>query len=63
MDQLTNDYTALYIHNATTSNKIEDCVFWYKARPIPPDFKFGCDDFWRFHNSRFNPNYIDPVVI
>jgi len=63
MDQLTNDYTALYIHNATTSNKIEDCIFWYKARPIPPDFRFGSDDFWMFHKSRFNPNYIDPVVI
>jgi hypothetical protein len=63
MDQLTNDYTALYIHNATTSNKIEDCMFWYKAKPIPPDFRFGCDDFWAFHNGRYNPNYIDPIVI
>lgn len=63
MDQLTNDYTALYIHNSTTSNKIEDCIFWYKARPIPPDFRFGSDDFWGFHKKRYNSNYIDPVVI
>jgi hypothetical protein len=54
MDQLTTDYTALYIHNATTSNKIEDCVFWYKAKSVPPDFKFGCQDFWEFHNARFD---------
>lgn len=54
MDQLTTDYTALYIHNATTSNKIEDCVFWYKAKTVPPDFKFGCQDFWEFHNTRFD---------
>lgn len=54
MDQLTTDYTALYINNATTSNKIEDCVFWYRAKPVPPEFKFGCQDFWEFHNSRFD---------
>ena len=54
MDQLTTDYTALYINNATTSNKIEDCVFWYRAKPVPSDFRFGCQDFWEFHSSRFD---------
>jgi hypothetical protein len=28
MDQLTDDYTALYIHNSTNSNKLSDCIFW-----------------------------------
>ena len=60
MDQITNDYTALYIHNATTSNKLEDIVFYYKAKPTPPDFKFGSKDFWKFHNHRFNQRYSDP---
>ena len=27
MDQITDDYTALYIHNATQSNKLEDWVY------------------------------------
>ncbi len=62
MDQLTNDYTALYIHNATTSNKLEDCLFWYKAKPIPKDFRFGSEDLWRFHHARYNPSYSDPVL-
>ena len=62
MDQLTDDYTALYIHNTTQSNNIEDCVFYYKARPIPRDFKFGSTEFWDFHNARYNPEYIDPVI-
>lgn len=53
MDQITDDYTALYIHNAGQSNKMEDCVFWYKARPVPDDWKFGCNDFWKFHNDRY----------
>jgi hypothetical protein len=54
LDQITDDYTALYIHNATTSNKVEDCVFWYKAKPIPQEFRMGCEDYWDFHNERYN---------
>jgi len=54
MDQLTDDYTALYIHNATTSNKMEDCVFWYKAKPVPDNFRIGSDDYWDFHDQRFD---------
>lgn len=54
LDQITDDYTALYVHNATTSNKIEDCVFWYKAKPIPPEFRIGCNEFWEFHEERYD---------
>ena len=54
LDQMTDDYTALYIHNATTSNKIEDCVFWYKAKPVPPGFRVGSDEYWAFHDERYN---------
>jgi len=61
MDEITDDYTALYIHNATTSNKLEDCVFWYKARKVPRDFKFGCRDYWAFHSARYNQHYQDPL--
>lgn len=61
MDQLTNDYTALYIHNATTSNNLEDCLFWYRARPVPDNFRFGSEDYWRFHLARYNQGYNDPV--
>lgn len=57
MDQVTGDYTALYIHNATTSNNIEDCVFYYKATPVPDDFKFGSSDFWKFNEERSDPDY------
>lgn len=57
MDEVTQDYTALVIHNATTSNDLEDCVFYYKA-PIPPDdWKFGSPDFWKFHYNRYNNKY------
>lgn len=64
LDQITNDYTALYIHNATRSNDWHDCVFWYKApKDLPKDFKFGCPDYWNFHYARYNPDYVEPVVV
>lgn len=60
MDQLTDDYTALYIHNATKSNKFEDCVFYYKAETGKlHNFKMGSEDYWDFHNERYNPETAD----
>ena len=64
LDNLTDDYTAMYIHNATQSNNWRDCVFWYKApRNIPKDFKFGCKEYWQFHYDRYNPEYVDPFEV
>jgi hypothetical protein len=60
MDSITDNFTALYIHNATHSNNIEDLVFWYKAQPVPDDWKFGCKDYWDFHNNRYNFEYKEP---
>ena len=63
MDQVTDDYTALYIHNSSTSNRLEDCVYWYKANPdeVPSDFKLGSKEFWKFHKERYDKNYVNPV--
>lgn len=64
MDTITQDYTALYIHNRSMSNDWKDCVFWYKAKTnIPPDWKFGSKDFWKFHKQRYDDNYKDPLFI
>ena len=63
MDQLTDDYSALVINNTTTSNKMEDCIFWYKAdKKFANDeflasFKMGCKEFWDFHNERYNVDF------
>jgi len=62
LDQITDDYTALYIHNSTTSNKLEDCLFWYKAVRVPSNFKLGSKDFWKYHHHRYNEQYRDPFV-
>jgi hypothetical protein len=61
MDQLTNDYTALYVHNRGQSNELSDCIFYYRASPVPEDFRFGAPEFWEFHEERFNTDYVDPV--
>lgn len=57
MDSITEDYTALYVHNRVQSNNIEDCVFWYKAKTVPEDFRFGSESYWQFHYDRFNQGY------
>ena len=58
MDQCTENYECLVIHNNAKSNKLEDQVFWYKAEPHS-DFKIGASEFWKHHNNNFNDNYDD----
>jgi hypothetical protein len=45
MDQCTENFECLVIHNGSKSNKLEECVFWYKAE-THPDFKMGARDLW-----------------
>jgi hypothetical protein len=62
MDAVTEDYTALVIRITGTSNRLEDNVFYYKARDprkVPPNWKFGHPSAWEFHKERMDPNYSD----
>jgi hypothetical protein len=62
MDQITDDYTALVINNRTQSNELRDMVFYYKADLDKlKNFKFGCKEFWKWHNDRYDPEYVDPI--
>lgn len=45
LDQCTENYECLVIHNGSKTNKIEDCVFYYKAEPRP-SFKIGSREIW-----------------
>ncbi len=45
MDQCTENYECLVIHNNARSNKLYDQVFWYKADQHR-DFKMGSREFW-----------------
>lgn len=62
MDGITDDYTALYIHNAIQVNDWRECIYYYKApKSVPENFQFGSDEFWEFHLARYNPEYVDPL--
>jgi len=52
MDQCTENYECLVIHNNAKSNKIEDQVFWYKAENHE-DFRMGAEVFWKYHEENF----------
>jgi hypothetical protein len=64
MDALTEDYGALVIVNRGSSNKMEDCVFYFKADPnaVAPNWKFGHHTCWEFNQERFDPDYVDAIV-
>ena len=45
MDQCTENFECLVIHNNSKSNKLNDQVFWYKA-DSHGDFRLGSKEFW-----------------
>ena len=45
MDQCTENFECLVICNSSSSNKLEDQVFWYKASDHPP-FRLCADSLW-----------------
>lgn len=57
MDQLTEDYHCMYVHNATSTNNWTDCVFYWKAPLVDKNWKFGCNEYWDFHKQRYNTEY------
>jgi hypothetical protein len=61
MDQLTEDFHAIYIHNTTTSNRWQDCVFYWRAPLTPDGWKVGCPEYYEYHNARYNPEYVDSI--
>ena len=56
MDQCTENYECLVINNNAKSNKLEDQVFWYKAKPHN-SFQIGSQKFWKHHSNNFNNRY------
>ena len=45
LDQVTENYECMVIDNTSKSNKLEDCVYWFKASDRP-NFKIGASQFW-----------------
>ena len=53
--QCTENYECIVLDNTSKSNKIEDCVFWYKAIPNR-EFKVGSKGLWEYHFQNYDKN-------
>jgi hypothetical protein len=56
MNQCTENYECLVLDNTSKSNKIEDVVFWYKAK-IDRKFRMGSSELWEHHRRNYNPRH------
>ena len=50
--QCTRDHGCLVIDKTSTSEKLEDRIFHYRAIETPK-FKFGSEKFWKMHDDRY----------
>jgi hypothetical protein len=57
MDSCTENYECLVLDNTIKSNKIEDVVFWYKAKVHTKEFKVGHPSLWKLHKEKYDPKY------
>lgn len=58
----TENYECLVLDNTSKSNKIEDVVFWYKAKIHPSgSFRIGHPSFWNCHRKNYNPSHEDAM--
>jgi hypothetical protein len=58
MDQTTNDYELLVVCGAARSNRIEDQLFWYKAREHAP-FQLCSREMWEMSNAHMEAERSD----
>lgn len=58
-DQCTEGFDCIVLDNTVRSNKIEDCVFWYRAQPRPPNFRLCNREAWKLHYMFYEPQPVD----
>lgn len=56
----TNEHCCMVVDNRKPSENINEKVYWYKAE-IPPEFKFGADFFWKYHEKYFDPDFFKKI--
>lgn len=52
MDVCTENYGALVLDNTNQSNRLEDQVFWYKAK-VRNNFRVGAPQMWHYHSKYY----------
>lgn len=58
MDQITGDHTCLIFSKFSESNKLEDCVYYYKAR-LHQKWELGCPEYRKWDEDRRNKKYVE----
>jgi hypothetical protein len=59
LTQCTENYECLVLNNSCNSNKIEDVVFWYKAK-TDRKFRMGSPALWEHHKRNYNKDHDTP---
>lgn len=60
MDNCTSNYGCVVIDNLCKSPRIEDRVFWYRAKLHQP-FKVGCKRYWKYHKTNYDDKKKDDL--
>ena len=60
MDQCTENYECLVIHNNAKSNRLDEQVFWYRA-DTHNDFKIGAPTFWEYSEKNYSSDNNEQV--
>ena len=53
LNSCTEGYDCLVLDNTSKSNNIQDCVFWYRAKPAR-NFKVGTKELWKFCKKNYD---------
>ena len=55
MDACTTNFECLvYDSRCSTSNNLQDSVFWYRANPDLPDFRIGKEIYWHLDRQYYS---------
>jgi len=60
MDQVATKHTFLIIKKRSDTNIMEECVFWFQSKILPP-WTFGSNEYKRWGEARYNKNYEENI--
>jgi hypothetical protein len=64
MNELTGDYHFLIIKKRSQSNNREDNIYWFKTRDLSKmDWKFGCKEYRKWGETRYNKGYVEKFIM
>lgn len=62
MDQITGDFTFLIFKKRSQSNELDQCVSWYRTKKLG-NWKFGCKEYRKHAEERYDPNYVETIMM